>query len=198
MGARFQQRGFSLLELLMVMVLLVVLFAFGLSGYNGAVQASALTTSADMVSDAFNEARQGAMAQNTTVEVRIYAVPVPGHSSPVYSVLQLHWLKADKTTPPAGRPWILPSSVVIDTMAEHSSLIAANKQIATPDPTDARLDAQTRVFHFLPDGSTDLDPTAKWFLTLRAASQSDPAHFPSNWVCVQVDPTTGRGQVYRP
>jgi hypothetical protein len=93
---------------------------------------------------------------------------------------------------------LLPAWVVIDATPAYSSLIAENPQIATPDASDARLNSQTRVFHFLPDGSTDLNPATNWFMTVRAATQSDPAHFPSNWACVQVDPTTGRPQIYRP
>jgi hypothetical protein len=35
-------------------------------------------------------------------------------------------------------------------------------------------------------------------MTVRAANQSDPAHFPANWACVAIDATTGRTQIYRP
>ncbi len=190
--------GFSLLELLLAIVLMVFLFAVSIGGYTAVVQAAALTTSAEMINDTLSTARQSAMTQNETVEVRIYDLPPQPRQLPVYGAMQLHWLKADGTTPPVGNVLLLPASVVMDATPEHSSLIGANNQIATPDPTDTQLNNQTRVFHFLPDGSTDLNPATKWFLTLRAATQSDPARFPSNWACVQIDPTTGRGQIYRP
>jgi len=151
-----------------------------------------------MLSDALTEGRTDAVAQNTTVEVRIYDLPPQPGAAPVYDALQLHWLKADGTTPPVARPTLLSAWVVIDATAAHSPLIAANPQTATSDASDTRLNSGTRVFHFLPDGSTDLNPATNWFMTVRAATQSDPAHFPANWACVQVDPTTGRPQIYRP
>jgi len=132
------------------------------------------------------------------VEVRIYDLPPQSGATPVYDAIQLHWVKADGTTPPLNNVLLLSSWVAIDATAAHSPLIGANAQTATPDASDTRLNSQTRVFHFLPDGSTDLNPATNWFLTVRPAAQSDPAHFPSNWACVKVDATTGRPQIYRP
>jgi uncharacterized protein (TIGR02596 family) len=201
MSSPFHRHGFSLLELLLALALMALLFAFALGGYTSMAQAAALSTGADMIGDALNEARQDAVTQNTTVEVRIYAIPssaVPATLDKTYTAFQLHWLKADGTTPPVSVLMTLPASVVIDATPAHSPLIGANNQIATPDATDRRLNSDTRVFHFLPDGSTDLDPTRKWFLTVRPATQSDPARFPPNWACVEVNATTGRVQIYRP
>jgi uncharacterized protein (TIGR02596 family) len=191
-------RSFSLLELLLVMVLMAVLAALALAGYSATVQANAVTAGADMLSDMLTEGRSDAVAQNTTVEVRIYDLPPQPGAAPVYDAFQLHWLKADGTTPPAASPVLLPAWVVIDATTAHSPLIASNTQTATPDASDARLNSRTRAFHFLPDGSTDLNPATNWFMTVRAATQSDPAHFPSDWACVSVDAATGRPQIYRP
>ena len=191
-------RSFSLLELLLVMVLMAVLAALALAGYSATVQANAVTAGADMLSDMLAEGRSDAVAQNTTVEVRIYDLPPQPGAAPVYDAFQLHWLKADGTTPPAASPVLLPGWVVIDATAAHSPLIAVNPETATPDASDTRLNSQTRAFHFLPDGSTDLNPATNWFMTVRAASRSNPAQFPANWACVSVDATTGRAQIYRP
>ena len=191
-------RGFSLLELLFAMALMAILLALAFGSYNSFAQATALTTGADLIDDALNEGRQSAMTQSCTVEVRIYALPSQPETPSAYNALQLHWLKPDGTTPPVSSPVFLPVSIVIDATSAHSSLIGANPETTTPDATDPRLNSETRVFHFLPDGSTDLNPATKWFLTVRAATQSNPAHFPSNWACVQVDPITGRLQIYRP
>ena len=195
---RARRRSFSLLEMLLVLALLAVVVVLAMEGYSATVQATAVTTGADMLGDALTEARASAVAQNTTVEVRIYDLPPQPGAAPVYDALQLHWLKADGTTPPVASPTLLPAWIVIDATPAHSSLIAANSQTATPDAGDTRLNSQTRVFHFLPDGSTDLNPATNWFMTVRAATQSDPAHFPSNWACIAVDATTGRPQIYRP
>jgi len=184
--------------MLFVLALVAALVVLAMEGYSATVQATAVTTGADMISDVLTEGRSDAVAQNTTVEVRIYDLPPQPGAAPVYGALQLHWLKANGTTPPVASPALLPAWVVIDATPAHSPLIAANSETATPDASDSRLNSQTRVFHFLPDGSTDLNPATNWFLTVRAATQSDPAHFPSNWASVTVDATTGRPQIYRP
>lgn len=191
-------RGFSLLEIILVLVLIAMLAATVMEDYFSVVQASAVTTGADMLSDAFTEARASAVAQNTSVEVRIYDLPPQPGAAPVYDALQLHWLKADGTTPAVNSVLLLSPWIAIDATAAHSSLVGANAQTATPDVTDARLNAQTRVFHFLPDGTTDLNPSASWFLTVRPAATSTGAGLPSNWACIKIDATTGRSQIYRP
>ena len=191
-------RSFSLLEMLIVLAVIFAVAVLAMSGYSAMVQAAAITAGASMLDDALTEGRADAVAQNTTVEVRIYNVALQPGGVPVYDALQLHWLKPNGTTPPAATATLLPASVVIDATASHSSLIALNTGTATPDATDARLNSGTRVFHFLPDGSTDLNPATNWFMTVRAATQADPAHFPANWGCVRVEPTTGRAQIYRP
>jgi len=191
-------RGFTLLELLLVLAVLAGVVVLAMEGYTATVQAAAVSAGANMISDALTEARTSAVAQNTTVEVRIYDLPPQPGAAPVYDALQLHWLKTDGTTPPVASATLLPAWIVIDATAAHSPLIAANTQIATPDAGDTRLNSQTRVFHFLPDGSTDLNPATNWFMTVRAATQSDPANFPSNWACIVVDATSGRPQIYRP
>lgn len=137
------------------------------------------------------------MARNVPVEVRIYALHASGNTT-AYTALQLHALKPDGTATALTAPLFLPAGMVIDTTAEHSTLIASNPQAVTPDPADTRLDGATRVIRFLPDGAADLAAGSRWFLTVRAANSSDPAHFPSNWACIEVEPSTGRATLYRP
>lgn len=189
--------GFSLFELVLVLVVSAILLALAAAGYAGMIQGAAITTGADMISDTFSEGRTSAIAQNTIVEVRFYDVPSQSGGAPTYSALQLHWIKADGSCPPVNHVMSLSSWVAMDATATYSPLIASNTQSPTPDSTDTRLNAQTRVFHFLPDGTTDLSPATNWFVTVRPA-QSGGTTLPSNWACVKIDPATGRSQVYRP
>lgn len=191
-------RSFSLLEMIVVLAIMLGLSFLALQGCFAVVQASAITTGAQMLGDAMTEGRADAVAQNLTVEVRLYAVLPSSGSTATYSALQLHWIKPDGTTPPVAAPLLLSSWVAMDATAQHSSLIGANTQTATPDASDPRLNSDTRVFHFLPDGSTDLNPSTNWFVTVRPANQTDTSHFPANWACVQVDASTGRVQLYHP
>jgi uncharacterized protein (TIGR02596 family) len=192
-GARGRPRGFSLLELLIVVAIVAGLGALGFAAYSAFRQASAISTGAQLVSDLLAEGREDAITQNITVEVRFYA-----DADSAYRVLQLHWLKPDGTKPALALPLFLPEPVAIDATAEHSTLIASNTDAVAPDPGDPRVNGATRAFHFLSDGSTDLDPAESWYLTLRAGTQSDPAHFPDNWACLTINPTTGKVAILRP
>ncbi len=196
--SRNRRRGFSLLELALVLAVSAVLFALAALSYSGMMQSAALTTAADTISETFAEGRTSAMARNTTVEVRFYDVPSEPGAASTYSALQLHAIESNGTCSAVNHVMSLSPWVSMDATASHSPLIASNPQTATPDPTDTRLNAQTRVFHFLPDGTTDLNPATNWFVTVRPAGQSNPANFPSNWACVKIDPTTGHPQIYRP
>ena len=193
MSRRSFPQGFTLLEILLAMTIALLLLYAAIAGFSRVIDASAIDNGAQLVSDCLAEARQDAVAQNTAVEVRLYPITT-GNG---YGTLQLHWHNADGTTPTLALPVILPTNAVIDATAAHSSLVTGT-QPPLPDPSDSRLTALTRCFHFLPNGSTDLATTSPWTLTVRAVSESDPNHFPSNWACVTLDPVTGRAQVYRP
>ena len=190
--------GFTLLEVVLTMGLMVALLFFSFAAYSHVVESTAVDAGAQLVSDALVEARQDALVQNTPVEVRFYAVTSTAGAPPAYGSLALRWVKSDGTTPPVARMVILPVAAVMDATPAHSSLVTINAQTPAADATDPRLNALTRDFHFLPDGSTDLASTGKWLVTVRAAAKSDPANFPANWACVEIDPVTGRTQVYRP
>jgi uncharacterized protein (TIGR02596 family) len=180
------------------MAVMLILVSIGIAGYTRLIDSATIDAGAQQMNDLLTEARQDAINQNTAVEVRLYQAAAVTGRPIAYGVVQLRWIKSDGTTPPAGRPFFLPQAAVIDATSVHSSLVTTNTEVPTADPTDLRINPLTRAFHFLPSGSTDLATTGKWLLTLRAASQSDPAHFPANWACVEVDPVTGRTQIYRP
>jgi uncharacterized protein (TIGR02596 family) len=187
------RNGFSLLELLFVLTIVAGLGTLSFAAYSAFSQASALSTGAQLVSDLLAEGREDAITQNITVEVRLYA-----DATSAYRVMQLHWLKPDGTKPALQLPLFLPSAVAIDATAEHSTLIGLNTDTVAPDASDPRVNGATRAVHFLADGSTDLDPAESWFLTLRAATQNDPAHFPDNWACLTINPATGKVAILRP
>jgi uncharacterized protein (TIGR02596 family) len=186
--------GFTLLEVVLALAVSLILVCLSVMGYTRVIEAAAVESAGSLVSDTLTEARQDAVTQNNTVEVRFYAAP----SGTAFDALQLRWHNTDGTTPAVAAALLLPTAAVIDATPVHSSLVTTNTQTPAVDATDPRLNNLTRCFHFLPDGSTDLAATGQWMVTIRAAAQSDPAHFPANWACVTVDPQTGRMQVYRP
>ena len=184
--------------MLIVLAIIAALTAFSVKVFTSVDRSAALNASADLVSDLLSEGREDAMKQNTAVEVRFYDVPTRQNPVPAYRALQLHWVNPDTTTPAIRPVLYLPSTVVIDTTAQHSSLMASDPDTASVDANDPNLNAQTRAFHFLPDGTTDLPAGPSWFLTLRADAGAGGTTLPANWASVSVDPVTGRTQIFRP
>ena len=187
-----RRAAFTLLELVVTLAMGLVLFYFAARAISGFIASSALNVGAQMINDSLAEARQDALTQNVPVEVRLY-----GTSPADYEAWQLRQSSTDGTTQALGPVITLPSGLAIDATTIHSTLVAATAAPA-PDPSDPRLNALTRCFHFLPGGATDLASSTQWTLTVRAAAQTDPAKFPANWACVTLDPVSGRAQVYRP
>jgi len=186
-----------LLELLLVLALVATLTAFALAAYGSLAEAAAITTGANLLSDALLQARQDAIAQNITVEVRFYDVPSSTDSTPAYRAVQLHVLQAT-ASPPLYPPLLLPTGMALDPTVQYSPLLGGlASEMPTPDASDSRLNSGTRVVRFFPDGSTDLDPTTMWFMTLRSI-RSSTVGFPRNWACLTIDPPTGFVQIYRP
>jgi Tfp pilus assembly protein PilE len=122
--------SFTLIELLLVVAVACVLIFTAVQGVGSVAQSMAVTTGATMLGDALTDGRSLAVAQNATVEVRIYDVPPQPGAAPVYDALQLRWVKTDRTTPPATPPVLLSTWVAIDATAAHSPLIASNSQSA--------------------------------------------------------------------
>ena len=144
--------GFTLLELVLALAVSLVLVCLSVVAYTRFIESAAIDSGASMVTDALTEARQDAVTQNNTVEVRLYAAP----SGNAYDALQLHGHNADGTTPALAPAIVLPSAAVIDATPAHLALGTTHQDAPASDPADPRFNAATLCFHFLPDGSTDL------------------------------------------
>ncbi len=195
-----RSRAFTLLEIALVLAITGVLVLMASYAFSAAMQASAVASGADSIRDTLALGRASAVAQNMAVEVRFYATSTSSGGAPLYNAMQLHWIKTDGATPAVGPVVSLSSWAVLDSSSTYSTLIASatNQQTPTPDASDRLLDGNTRVFHYLADGSTDLSPSSTWSLTVRPASTAGATQLPANWACIVVDPASGRPQIYRP
>ena len=93
----------------------------------------------------------------------------------------------------------LPSTVVIDNGTYLSSLSNLANQPATSSVGGTGTAYTYRAFHFRPDGSTDLDSSKQWYLTLhRTIDGQNLSQSPKNYFSIQIDPLNGHASTYRP
>ncbi len=207
-----QFRGFSLLELLAVLSIILILAALAGPNLSSILKSSELTQSEQLIIGELGLARQVALSKNRLVEVRFYRYGdplVPGElatdpSTGKFRAIQSFEYDDEGNAQAIGKMQILPFSVILNS-DKFSSLLAPSltKQWNTTDPQpplSMGLDYETRAFQFRPDGMTNLGKdSTSWYLTLYQATESETLEdLPANYVIIGVDPISGNAQSYRP
>ena len=215
-------RGFTLVEMLVVMTVIVILLVIAAPTVNSILKGSQITQGAQMLSAEFALAKQIALTKNCSVELRLYqwADPsVQGETSQQlgkYRAMQMFRVNHSPTDNTAtyvalDRVQILPNTVFIDSGSTLSTLITPPTGQMGTSPTitngttlNASLPQPGKayncvLFHFFPSGTTDLPSSAQWFLTLHNINDGDnlPAT-PKNFFTVQINPLNGHLRNFRP
>jgi uncharacterized protein (TIGR02596 family) len=203
--------AFTLVELLVVVSIMVIIAGLVAPAANTMLRGSQITQSADAIMAQLSSARQTAMTANRTMEVRFYRLADPslvGNATAVRAI-QVFKIEDNGDAKPDGRVQWLPGSILMDSDPTLSTLLGSAREKSswtTASPVDPKL-SLPRVgtsyaafcFRFRPDGSTDLDPPAKWFVTIHAENDGDNhSTLPANFATIQVDPVSGSLKLYRP
>ncbi len=208
MNASRLPRGFSLVEMLVVLAIFAILAVLTMPAVSSTLQANALTQGTQTVLDQLSLARQFATSKNRVVEMRFYrfADPAGGAPDKKFRAVQNFELQDDGSAVPLDRLRKLPQGVIIDAGGTLSTMMGASrtKQWTATD-TQAALpgigtDYEVRAVRLRPDGSTDLSAaTSPWFLTLHHENKGDNlASLPPNFAMLQIDPWNGQTMLYRP
>ena len=198
--------GFTLLELLLVVAVIVGLLGVASPAIQGAMNATRLKESADLVYNRIFEAQQLALTLSTETEVRIYqaedlvdTAPIPPLRKVQVFVLHAAADGADATdstptfTASGGAEAVHPS-VVISSQSVYNSLLSRGFNNGSgQDATGSYL-----AFRFHPDGTTNLPPDQAWFLTLLERNQEASKAKPKNFITLQIDPATGGLRRFQP
>jgi uncharacterized protein (TIGR02596 family) len=203
-GRTRQRIAFTLLEILLVIALIMILVALLAPGITSIGKAQRLTQAEQLITSQLVLARQIAVAQGQTIEVRFYRYQGASDTSPTFQAIQLIKWGTDGIQRPADRLHKLPAGVVLydNTNARSTLLDAARIRTSDPAQNDPDLPEakagkyDVASFIFLPDGSTNLDVTGYWHVT--AASTPIQNTLPANFITVQLDPLNGIPRVYRP
>ncbi len=197
-------RAFTLVELLVVIGIILLLTAISIPSFQRMSLASEFTTAGQVIAEQLSLARQAALTQNRSVQVRFYQLSDPKTSSEKgYRALQLFTVDAEGSKP-LSKPIYLPHLMMISEDEKTTSLMKLPEKTPGanfPPLPEVGLNYQYRCFHFKPDGGTDLAIDQSWFLTLYAksdAKKKSETGLPANFVTFQIDPRNGRVRQFRP
>jgi uncharacterized protein (TIGR02596 family) len=198
-----QPKGMSLLELLVVIGIMGLLVAVTLPSLSGTQNSLKIHNATSAVTDQLRLARQLAVARSKPITVVVFQTqPAEGMR---WAGIQLAGenvmnLYSDDDEASvglvvAGRPVVLPAPMQFHGNAANSSLLSLpnNPRLVGLSPSVY----SAKAFTFFPDGSTSLDPTRVWTLTIAAESEEGKS-VPDNFASIIVDPVSGRFRTYQP
>lgn len=209
-------RGFSLVEMLIVLTVLGILFAVAAPNLFSLMQASTLSSEGSLIRNKLTHAQQMALSKNSDVEVRFFKLADPnaaelkeqfrgfrfyqfndsGRLEPISNFFRI---KPPVVISEQFSTLLKPGSNTDSTGREYGFVAPSEGYEEIPVGNEVQ-QADYVSFRFRPDGSTDLpgrtgnDDT--WYLTL--VQGTDQTGFPTNYYVVQVDPFNGRVSVFRP
>jgi len=188
--------GFSLVELLMVMAIIVALGAAVLPAITNVSDGMRLTNATQMLMDEILVARATALSRNLPVEVWF----VQDGETSEYRLLRTAVIdNSERTTWVTGYKR-LPAGVAMTAAGGRSNLIAVQNARTLPD-----LALKGVALRINPSGqcevadeSATIGPNEVLFVTVVLARHASSAELPANFSTVQINPINTRLTMFRP
>jgi len=201
-------RGFTVVELLVVVGILALLLAFLTPAVTSLFRASNLSRASSMVADELNRVRQLALTKNRDVEIRFYKLGSKSdpNDRQFRAFRSLVVTGTQTTALPLTGVKHFPEPAIISSDARFSTLIDGSREalLQGTETLPSNTSASYVSFLIRATGGTNLVPVtgsgSNWYLTflLSNAAQSPGTGLPDNYATLQIDPVTGRVRVHRP
>lgn len=197
-------RGFTLMEMIVVVALVAMIFAFAAPYTFSALRAASLTTAGDTLMQKISLAQQRSLTENRPIGLDLYFYDKDGLQG-CHAVQLVKFDPLTNLATPLEEPtyWSEGRALLVEGVLSPmftGTLTAADTGPAAQEPFKA-LEATFYRILFYPNGTTSLRvPLRDAYLTLIAVQnyQEDLSDPPANYYTVQVDPVTGRTRSYRP
>jgi uncharacterized protein (TIGR02596 family) len=206
--------GFTLIELIVVVVIMVVVLSFVAPAVTSSQEGNNLVLGGQTVADELAFARQYAASRNQTVQVRF--ITPSGSAYKGYTGIQL-WKLTTTGTSALDQLYQLPAGMEISANATLSPIVSTNGLAGAPYPmpTGGGMPGTYVAFTVRPDGNVLVPnpPTLSnagnfqngsfisqpsYYLTVQPERYDTASTLPKNYVTIQVNPDTGRTQIFRP
>ena len=187
------RRAFTLVELLTVIAILIIVMAVAMPVVTSINQAGKITQAAQMIQDRIQLARQHAITQNRSIEVRFYKTRNSGAIVDSYCATAIFEVGTETGIPrQMERFEYLPSGVVIAENAQLSPLLSG----AAPTQDDPRFGKNYRFVRFAADGTAAVKEGESWLSLVKEGN--DGSSLPENYAVINVVPATGIPRTFRP
>lgn len=207
---RIFSRGFSLIEMLVVVSVVGMLLAFATPQLFSLVQATSLTSEGSNLRNKLSQAQQIALSQNTDVEVRFFKMKDPGNAETDLAFRGYQFFRYNQygqLLPVSEFFRVKPPIVINEPLSTLVKTTGTNEKYFSPSTGKALIPVLSdkesfdyTSFRFRPDGSTDLPGRSgsdTWYITL-VKGLPTTSQVPENYFTVQLDPFNGRVTSYRP
>lgn len=197
---RFPSRfktAFSLIEILLVIVLIVILGSLSVAGFQHVTGSRQMTAAASLVIDQLNFARQSAISQNAPVRFQICEIEDSRNGDEAdFRLVRLQVFDQEgRIWKPLSRPQVFPQAIIASRDVSLSTMLAASDLQTISDLNfdgNSGRSVQARAIDFLPSGRPRLNPNAIYSLTVRHSGRGE------DFITIQLDPVSGTSRIFRP